>query len=110
MWQGAGHVAQSAATVALVIPKPETEGELRHTYYDLGQATMAMALAAADLGVGSGHSAVGDQEMARRVLGLPEDRVCAYLLALGYPADRPLRPIERPDRRDFDDVVHRGRW
>jgi len=36
--------------------------------------------------------------------------VCAYLLALGYPADRPLRPIERPDRRDFDDVVHRGRW
>jgi nitroreductase len=71
---------------------------------------MAMALAAADLGVGSGHSAVGDQEMARRVLGLPEDRVCAYLLALGYPADRPLRPIERPDRRDFDDVVHRGRW
>jgi nitroreductase len=110
VWQGAGHVAQSAATVALVIPKPETEGELRHMYYDLGQATMAMALAAADLGVGSGHSAVGDQEMARRVLGLPEDRVCAYLLALGYPADRPLRPIERPDRRDFDDVVHRGRW
>lgn len=48
VWQGAGHVAQSAATVALVIPKPETEGELRHTYYDLGQATMAMALAAAE--------------------------------------------------------------
>jgi len=110
VWQGAGHVAESAATVALVIPEPENEGERRHTYFDLGQAAMAMMLAAVDLGIGSGHSAVGDQEMARRVLGFPEDRRCAYLLALGYPADRPLRPVERPDRRDFDDVVHRGRW
>jgi hypothetical protein len=30
--------------------------------YDLGQATMSMLLAATDLGIGSGHSAVGDQE------------------------------------------------
>jgi nitroreductase len=41
---------------------------------------------------------------------LPESRFCAYLIALGYPADRPLRPIERPNRRPFDEVVHWGRW
>jgi hypothetical protein len=29
---------------------------------------------------------------------------------MGYPADRPLKPIERPDRRPFDDLVHWGRW
>jgi hypothetical protein len=29
-------------------------------YYDLGQATYAMALAAADLGIGTGHSSVGE--------------------------------------------------
>jgi hypothetical protein len=32
------------------------------------------------------------------------------MLALGYPADRPLRPIAHLDRRPFDDVVHRGHW
>ena len=78
--------------------------------YDLGQATISMMLAAADLGIGSGHASVADQELARKVLGLPSDRFCAYLIAFGYPADRPLRPIARPDRRPFDDVVHRGRW
>jgi hypothetical protein len=24
--------------------------------------------------------------------------------------DRPLRPIHRPNRRPFDEVVHRERW
>jgi nitroreductase len=71
---------------------------------------MAMQIAAADLGVGTGHSAVGDQDLARRILGLPGDRRAAYLVDIGYPADRPLRPIRNPDRRAFDDVVHRGRW
>jgi hypothetical protein len=32
------------------------------------------------------------------------------MLALGYPGDRPLKPIDRPDRRPFDEVVHRGHW
>ncbi|SEP53109.1 hypothetical protein SAMN04489732_12480 [Amycolatopsis saalfeldensis] len=32
----------------------------------------------------------------------------AMLLGVGYPADRPLRPVTQPDRRPFDEVVHRG--
>jgi nitroreductase len=79
-------------------------------HYDLGQATMSMMLAAADLGIGTGHSAVADQDLARTLLGLPTDRDCAYLLALGYPADRPLRPLKRTNRRPFEDVVHFGQW
>jgi nitroreductase len=110
VWQGAGHVARSAATIALVAPVAADLAHRDQVQYDLGQATMAMMLAAADLGIGAGHSAVADQDRAREVLGLPADRLCAYLLALGYPADRPLRPLTRPDRRPFDDVVHRGRW
>jgi nitroreductase len=78
--------------------------------YDLGQATMAMMLAATDLGVGTGHSAVGDQDKARAMLGVPDDHIVAYLLGLGYPADRPLAPISKPNRRPFDEVVHRGGW
>jgi nitroreductase len=108
VWQGAGHVAGSAATIALIAPV--TESGPQRAEYDLGQATMAMMLAAADLGIGSGHTAVGDQDLARELLGLPADRRCAYLVALGYPADRPLAPIRNPDRRQFDDVVHRESW
>jgi hypothetical protein len=32
------------------------------------------------------------------------------LITLGVPAGRPLTPVERPDRRLFTDVVHRGHW
>jgi nitroreductase len=110
VWRGAGHVAHSAATVALVVEEGGDPGRPDRAEYDLGQATMAMMIAAADLGIGSGHSAVGDQGKARAVLGLPADRRVAYLIDFGYPADRPLKPIAAPDRRAFDDVVHRARW
>ncbi|MBV9061281.1 MAG: nitroreductase family protein [Pseudonocardiales bacterium] len=110
VWQGAQHVAKSAATVALVAPVTHEDRERDWVQYDLGQATMAMMITAADLGIGAGHAAVVDQDLARKLLGLPADRFCAYLVTFGYPADRPLTPIHRPDRRPFDDVVHRGRW
>lgn len=108
VWRGAAHVARSAVTVALVAPADEASRETAQ--YDLGQATMSMMLAAADLGVGSGHASVADQERAREVLGLPADRRCAYLIAFGYPAYRPLRPVQRPRRRPPGEVVHHGRW
>jgi len=110
VWQGAGHVPGSAATIVLVLPEPEAERYLTIDQYDLGQATMAMMLVATDLGIGTGHSAVGDQDAARRILGFPEDRHAAYMIALGHPADRPLTPMDKPDRRPFDEVVHRDRW
>lgn len=110
VWRGAGHVAGSAATIGLVAPV-ETDPDARASVaYDLGQTTICMALAATDLGVGSAHAAVRDQQLARDLLDLPDDRELAYLLALGYPADRPLEPIREPDRRPLDDVVHRDHW
>jgi nitroreductase len=110
VWRGAGHVARSAATIALILPHTDDPGERDRAHYDLGQATMAMLIAAADLGIGSGHSAVGDQDQARRVLGFPDDRYAAYLIDLGYPADRPLKPVRNPNRRPFGEVVHRAQW
>jgi nitroreductase len=110
IWRYAAHVAGSAATIALVMPTSEDRDERDIMQYDLGQATMSIMLAAADLGIGSGHASVDDQGLARRILGLPADRECPILIALGYPADRPLEPMKRPNRRAFDDVVHRERW
>jgi len=78
--------------------------------YDFGQATAFMMLAAADRGIGSGHSSVAGQQQAQRVLGFPDGYLAVYLIGLGYPADRPLRPISRPSRRPFDEVVHWNHW
>ena len=76
----------------------------------MGQAALQMAIAAADLGVGSCHSAIGDHALAQRMLGYPDDRTCVALLSFGMPPDRALQPIRQPDRRPLDDVVHRDRW
>jgi nitroreductase len=110
VWQGARHIATAPAAVVLVAPEPPDERRKVIDQYDLGQATMAMMLAATELGIGTGHSSVGDQEKARAILGVPDDHIVAYLIGLGYPADRPLAPINKPDRRPFEDVVHRGKW
>jgi nitroreductase len=111
VWERGGrHIAQSAATIAMVARQPEDARQRDLLMYDLGQATAQMMLAAADLGIGSGHSAVLDQERAQRVLGFPDGYFAVYLIGLGYPADRPLRPLGRPDRRPFDEVVHWDRW
>lgn len=110
VWRGAGHIAGAAAAIVLVLPEPADDRSRVVDQYDLGQATYAIMLAAADLGLGTGHSSVGDQEKARAILGVPDTHQVAYLIGVGYPADRPLRPIGKPDRRPFDEVVHRERW
>ena len=110
VWRGAGHVAHAAAAIALIAPVPEDDRQRRLIQYDLGQATMSIMLAAANLGIGTAHAGVGDQDLARTLLGFPEDKFCAYLISLGYPADRPLTPVKNPQRRPFGEVVHRDRW
>jgi len=110
VWRSAGHIAGAAAAIALVLPVPEDERTKVVDQYDLGQATYAIMLAAADLGIGTGHSSVGDQEKARAILGVPDTHEVAYLLGVGYPADRPLSPVVKPARRPFAEVVHRETW
>jgi nitroreductase len=111
VWERGGrHIASSAAAIALVAKEPNDERQGEWLMYDFGQATAYMMLAAADLGIGSGHSAVIDQEQARRVLGFPGGYRAVFLIGLGYPAGRALQPLSRPNRRPFDQVVHWHRW
>ena len=57
VWRGAGHVAGSAATIVVI--GPAADNEFGRAQLDLGQATMAIMLAAADLGVGSAACSAG---------------------------------------------------
>jgi nitroreductase len=104
---GGGGPAPPPVIIALIAPGGERR---QRALYDLGQVTMSIMLAAAGLGIGSGHASVTDQDVARQVLGFPEDRSCPFLITLGYPAGRPLAPIRHPARRPFAEVVHRGHW
>ena len=109
LWQWGAHIRGAAAAIALLSPASE-DPDARETFaFDLGQASMSMMLAAADLGIGSCHSSVGEQAEARTVLGFPEDREAVILLSLGYPV-RPLTPVEHPKRRPADEVIHRDHW
>jgi nitroreductase len=109
LWQWGAHIRGAAAAIALLSPASE-DPDARETFaFDLGQASMSMMLAAADLGIGSCHSSVGEQAEARDVLGFPGDREAVILLSLGYPV-RPLSPVEHPKRRPVDEVIHRERW
>ena len=105
---GSEHVASAAAAVGVVAQV--VEGSERRLYFDLGQAVMSMMLAAAGLKIGSCHAGVSDQDLARKILDLPDDRFCAYVISFGYPADRELTLIRHPARRPFDEVVHRDHW
>lgn len=110
VWKGAAFTAGAARVVALVQPLVDDEARMLMNRFDLGQAALQLAIVAADQGIGSGLAACHDQDLAREVLGLPDDRFVGILVALGFPADRPMAPIENLDRRPFDEVVHFDRW
>ncbi len=109
-WQGAGWTPGAPVVVALIAPVEQDDLQRLSVEYDLGQAATAMLIAATALGLASGQCSSRDQPLARSILGLPADRYCSKLLTFGHPAGRPLRPIEHPDRRGFDEVIHWDRW
>jgi len=108
-WQGAAWAAEAPVIIAILCDTATDENMARIREYDLGQAVSSMLLAATDLGLGSGQTAVLDQELARELLGFPEDVSCSKLVTLG-PVENPPKPIDEPDRRSVEDIVHEGRW
>ena len=108
----AGHLAGAAAAVALVTPDPSKTGVPLSVMFDLGMAADSMILTAWELGIGSVPATVYEQDLARSLLGYPEDHHCEFLLSFGYPLDPDdlTRPLQSGGRRPLDDVVHEERW
>jgi nitroreductase len=84
-------------------------------YWDLdaAMAAMLLLLAAVEEGVGAWFFGVfHGAETLLRDLGVPPGRRLVGAVALGYPAadDRPSGSARTRPRRQFDEVVHRGRW
>jgi nitroreductase len=108
----AGHLAGAAAGIALVTPDPRAPDAPLSILFDLGLAAENMMLAAWELGIGSVPATVYDQPLVRRLLGLPDDRWCEYLVSFGYPADPEAltAPARAGGRKSLADIVHDERW
>lgn len=108
----AGHLAGAAVGIALVTPTPERTDAPLSIMFDLGMAADSMILEAWELGIGSVPATVYRQDLARELLGYPEDHHCEFLLSFGYPADSSdlTRPLKSGGRRSLEDVVHEERW
>ena len=108
----AGHLAGAAAAIALVTPDPRGaldprgDGAPLSIMWDLGRAAQNMVLAAWELGIGSVPATVYEHDLARELLGYPDDQHCEYILSFGYPADPATSPAHR---RPADDATS-TRW
>jgi len=107
----AGHLAD--ATVAVAIVTPDATGHYNNSVmWDSGRAAQNMVLAAWELGIGSVPATVYDHELASRLLGLPADRRCDFLLSFGHPADptKLTAPNRAGGRLPLSEVVREERW
>ena len=107
----AKHLPSAGGAIAQVVPAPDPDHD-RSVLWDIGRAAQNVILAAWAMGIGSCPITVRDFALAADVLGLPADRQCQYLIALGYPADPEdmTRPPRKGGRRTFDEVVRDERW
>ena len=108
----AGHLAGAAVAIALVTPDPSKTDAPLSVMFDLGMAADSMILTAWELGIGSVPATVYEHDLARRLLGYPDDHHCEFLLSFGYPLDPEelTRPLQAGGRRPLDDIVHEERW
>jgi nitroreductase len=103
----AGHIAGAGAAVALVTPEVEEDWRRESIQFDLGQCAQNLMLAAWEMGIGSVHAAVYDEDLVRGLLGHPKGWRCDYVLSFGYPVRTPSEPGER---KPLEELVHRDRW
>jgi nitroreductase len=108
----ADHLARATVAVALVTPDPGAADAPLSVMFDLGMAAGNMMLVAWELGIGSVPATVYEQDLARQLLGYPEDHHCEYILSFGYPADPDdlHRPNKAGGRVALADIVHDERW
>ncbi len=107
----AKHLPYAGAAIALIVDAPNPE-HARSVLWDLGRAAQNITLAAWAMGIGSCPITVQDFDLAADVLGLPADKQCQYIIALGWPADPGdlVRPPRSGGRKSYQEVVHEERW
>ena len=99
-----GHLAGAALGMILVLPGEWPEGDA----FDEGRLAERIMLAAAAHGVGGsiGWFVQSGREDAKRVLGVPPNKLVRTAISLGYPA----RELRRGARKPLSQIVHKDRY
>ncbi len=105
----AGHLAGAALGIAIITPHPDQRFSVM---FDAGQAAAYMQLTAWELGIGSCLATIYQPELARELLGFPEDLHIRIAISFGYPCTDPnISPgISKGGRRKFEEVIHFDNW
>ncbi len=69
--------------------------------YDLGLQNANLLLKATELGLGTLVMGLRDADRIREMLGVPENEIIVSVIALGYAAVEPERPVRKP----LDEIV-----
>jgi nitroreductase len=102
----AGPVADAAVAVALVTPDPTQPDQPLSVMWDLGRAAQNMVLAGWERGIGSVPATVYEHDLVDKLLGLPADHRCEFILSFGYPVDETL--LDRAEESRRTRVAGRG--
>ena len=109
----AGHLATAAVGIAIVIRREVPDLDA----YDEGRLAERILLAAAAYGLGAavGHfTGPGDtwaaSTEAKRLLGIPDERLLRETISLGYPAEHLEKTTNPPGRKPLDQLVHWERY
>lgn len=82
--------------------------------WDMGRVSQNMMLAAAALGVGSCPLTMHRHDDARRVLGVPADHGCQWMMAMGYPDEEAERSSRAKNplsgRKPLSELVRHDRF
>ena len=100
----AGHLAGANFAVILVGLQDNTWNN-----FDLGQAGAYLQLAASDHGVGSCIAAIYTPDVAKKMLGIPEDRTAYCAISFGYPAPE-AKPYVMGGRKPVEEVAYWNTW
>ena len=109
---GCGRFTEPMRRAPLVIPPVPLPGG---NDFDIGRLAQNMMLAAWSMGIGSCPITLHDEPCARRVLAIPDDHVCRWVMSFGYPDEEreveqrsgPARPA---GRKPLGDLVHDNIW
>jgi nitroreductase len=106
------HLVNAGAGIALVM-----SGDLEHPdfdTYDEGRLSERIMLAATAHGLGSAIGWFKDTaaDEAKRILGVPAERLLRSIMSLGFVDDEARRQRVRPaqPRKPLADIVHNERW
>jgi nitroreductase len=83
--------------------------------YDAGRVTERLLIGAHILGLGGGTAWFGgtaEEALAKKILGIPADRIARSLVAIGHPTSGsdPVREMMTGGRKPLSEIVSYERW